>query len=101
MNDEQFLLFPKILKISNYSESTINNYSNSIVQFKKWNVNHYQINKDSLFKYVEYLKIKDKSYSFHRNSIMALKFFSGIVLGKNLLNDFLVGLNKNQNFPMF
>lgn len=82
MNDELFLLFRKILNISNYSESTINNYSNSIVQFKKWNVNHYQINKDSLFKYVEYLKIKEKSYSFNGNSIMALKFFSEIVFCK-------------------
>jgi len=67
MNDEQFLLFRKILNIRNYSESTINNYLNAIVKFKKWNVNLYKINKDSLFKYVECLKAKINSqrYSYH------------------------------------
>ena len=34
MNDEQLLLFRKILNIRNYCESTINNYNNSLIQFK-------------------------------------------------------------------
>ena len=99
MSEDEFLLFRKILNIRNYSESTINNYSNAIVQFKKWNVNLYQINKDSLFKYVEYLKAKNKSYSFIRNSIMALKLFSEIVLGKILHNEFLIGLKRETKLP--
>jgi len=82
MSDDEFLLFRKILNIRNYSESTINNYSNAIIQFKKWNGNLFQINKDSLFKYVEYLKLKNKSSSFIRNSIMSLKLFSEIVQSK-------------------
>jgi len=82
INDEQLLLFRKILNIRNYSESTINNYSNALIQFKRWNKQGIMPNKNILFDYVEVLKDMAKSYSYIKNSIMALMLFSELVLGK-------------------
>jgi len=80
MNDEQLLLFRKILNIRNYSESTILSYNNALIQFKKWNYSGVHLDKDLLFKYVEYLSAYDKSYSYIKNSIMALKLYSELML---------------------
>lgn len=99
MNDEQLLLFRKILNIRNYSESTIGNYNNALIQFRKWNYRELYLDKDLLFKYVEYLKTFDKSYSYIKNSIMALRLFSELVLGKKLKNDYLRGIKRKSTLP--
>jgi integrase/recombinase XerD len=99
MNDEQLLLFRKILNIRNYSESTVKHYNNALIQFKKWNYNLKPLDKKLLFNYIEYLSSSDKSYSYIRNSIMALKLFSELVLGQNLRNDFLKGIKRPNKLP--
>jgi integrase/recombinase XerD len=99
MNDEQMLLFRKILNIRNYSESTISNYSNALTQFIKWNIQGSNLDKELLFKYVEYLKTFDKSYSYIKNSTMALKLFSELVLGKKLNNEYLKGIERPTKLP--
>lgn len=99
MNDEQLLLFCKILNIRNYSESTILSYNNALIQFKKWNYNGGNLDKDLLFKYVEYLSAYDKSYSYIKNSIMALKLYSELVLGRILKNDYLKRIKRKSTLP--
>jgi integrase/recombinase XerD len=99
MNDEQLLLFRKILNIRNYSESTVKHYNNALIQFKKWNYNLKPLDKKLLFNYIEYLSSSDKSYSYIRNSIMAFKLFSELVLGQNLRNDFLKGIKRPNKLP--
>lgn len=99
MIEEQILLFRKILSIRNYSESTIKNYSNSLIQFNKWNKSGVVLNKEILFKYTEYLKTFDKSYSFIKNSIMALMLFSELILGKRIENDYLKGIKRQAKLP--
>jgi len=99
MNDEQLVLFRKILNIRNYSESTISSYNNALIQFKKWNYREHYLDKDLLFKYVEHLRAFDKSYSHIKNSIMALKLFSELVLGKILKNDYLIGIKRKSSLP--
>ncbi len=99
MNDEQLLLFRKILNIRNYSESTIRNYNNALIQFKKWNYRGLILDKDLLFKYVEHLRAFEKSYSYIKNAIMALKLFSELVLGKILKNDYLNGIKRKSSLP--
>ncbi len=99
MNDEQLLLFRKVLKIRNYSEATIKNYNNSLLLFLKWNSNELKLDKDILFDYVEYLTDCQKSYSFIKNSIMALKLFSELVLGRQLKNDFLRKIRRCSKLP--
>lgn len=99
MNDEQLLLFRKILNIRNYSESTILSYNNALIQFKKWNYSGAKLDKDLLFKYVEYLSAYDKSYSYIKNSIMALKLYSELVLGRILKNDYLKRIKRKSTLP--
>lgn len=99
MNDEQLLLFRKILNIRNYSESTILSYNNALIQFKKWNYSGGNLDKDLLFKYVEYLSAYDKSYSYIKNSIMALKLYSELVLGRILKNDYLKRIKRKSTLP--
>lgn len=99
MNDEQLLLFRKILNIRNYSESTILSYNNALIQFKKWNYSGVHLDKDLLFKYVEYLSAYDKSYSYIKNSIMALKLYSELVLGRILKNDYLKRIKRKSTLP--
>lgn len=99
MNDEQLLLFRKILNIRNYSENTINNYYSALIQFKKWNLRGHFLDKKLLFKYVEYLKSFDKSYSYIKNSTMSLMLFSEIVLGKKLKNDYLKRIKRQSKLP--
>lgn len=99
MNDEQLLLFRKILNIRNYSEGTILCYNNALIQFKKWNYSGLQLDKDLLFNYVEFLRDYDRSYSYIKNSIMALKLFSELVLGKNLKNNYLKGIKRKSALP--
>ncbi len=99
MIDDQILLFRKILIIRNYSEGTISNYNNALIQFRKWNYREIDLDKDLLFKYVEQLKTFDKSYSYIKNSIIALKLFSELVLGKKLNNDYLKGIKRKSKLP--
>jgi site-specific recombinase XerD len=99
MNEEQLLLFRKILNIRNYSEGTILCYNNALIQFKKWNYGGLQLDKDLLFNYVEFLRAYDRSYSYIKNSIMALKLFSELVLGKNLKNNYLKGIKRKSALP--
>ncbi len=99
MNEEQLLLFRKILNIRNYSESTVDNYSNALIQFNKWHKSGIELDKSILFNYVEYLKAFDKSYSYIKNSIMALRLFSELVLGKKLNNDYLKGIKRKSTLP--
>ena len=99
MSDEQLLLFRKILNIRNYSESTILSYNNSLIQFNKWNCNDQPFNKDLLFNYVEYSRASDRSYSYIKNAIMALKLFSELVHGKAIKNDFLKGIKRKSTLP--
>jgi integrase/recombinase XerD len=99
MIEEQLLLFRKILSIRNYSESTIKNYANSLIQFNKWNKSGVVLNKEILFKYTEHLKTFDKSYSFIKNSIMALMLFSELILGKRIENDYLKGIKRQAKLP--
>lgn len=99
MNDDQLLLFRKILNIRNYSESTISNYNNALIQFNKWNHLGLHIDKGLLYKYVEHLRAYDRSYSYIKNSTMALKLFSELVLGKKLNNDYLKGIKRKSTLP--
>lgn len=99
MNDEKLLLFRKILNIRNYSESTINNYCNALIQFEKWNKQDIILNKDILFEYIEYSKENDKSYSYIKNSLMALMLFSELVLGKKIKNDYLRKMRRASKLP--
>lgn len=99
MNEEQLLLFRKILNIRNYSESTVDNYSNALIQFNKWHKSGIELDKNILFNYVEYMKAFDKSYSYIKNSIMALRLFSELVLGKKLNNDYLKGIKRKSKLP--
>jgi integrase/recombinase XerD len=99
MNNEQLMLFRKILYVRNYSESTIRNYNNALIQFKKWNYRGLHLEKDLLFKYVEHLRSLDKSYSYIKNAAMALKLYSELVLGKILKNDYLKGIKRKSTLP--
>lgn len=99
MNSESLDLLRNILVIRRYSESTINNYLNSISKFFVWNKQNRDLNKDLLFDYVRFLTLKDFSYSSIRNSIMALKLYSELILGKQLKNDFLRGIKRPQYVP--
>lgn len=99
MDEEQLLLFRKILNIRNYSESTVDNYSNALIQFNKWHKSGIELDKNILFNYVEYMKAFDKSYSYIKNSIMALRLFSELVLGKKLNNDYLKGIKRKSKLP--
>ncbi len=54
VNDEQLVLFRKILNIRNYSDGTVKAYLNSIFQYVKWNNNELKIYKELLFEYVEH-----------------------------------------------
>lgn len=99
MNDEQLLLFRKILKIRNYSESTIKNYANSLVQFAKWNEYKADLNKQLLFDYVEYLRDAGRSYSYIKNGMMALRLYSELILGKPLKNNFLNRIKRPKKLP--
>jgi len=99
MNDDQLLMFRKILSIRNYSESTIKNYNNALIQFNKWNLQGLCIEKNLLFNYVEYLKSLDKSYSYVKNSIMALTLYSDLLLGKKINNKYLKGIKRQSRLP--
>ncbi len=99
MNDEQLLLFRKILYIRKYSESTIKNYNNALLQFSKWNYKNEALNNDILFRYVEHLTHLNKSYSYIKNSIMSLMLFSELVLGKKLKNDYLRKIKRSSKLP--
>ncbi len=99
MNDEQLMLFRKILYVRNYSESTIRNYNNALIQFMKWNYRRLHLDNDLLFNYVEHLRSLDKSYSYIKNAAMALKLYSELVLGKILKNDYLKGIKLKFTIP--
>jgi site-specific recombinase XerD len=99
MNDEQLLLFRKILYIRNYSDSTIKNYNNALLQFYKWNNQNEVLNNDILFRYVEHLTHLNKSYSYIKNSIMSLMLFSELVLRKKLKNDYLRKIKRSSKLP--
>ena len=104
MSDEHLLLFRKILNIRNYSDSTFKNYNNALIQFNKWNKSDEKLSKDLLFKYVEYLRAHDISYSYMKNSIMALNLFSDLIRGFSQKNDLLksikgIGNNFIKSYP--
>jgi len=99
MNDEQLMLFRKILYIRNYSNNTIKNYYNALLQFSKWNNQNEIINDDILFRYVDHLTSLNKSYSYIKNSIMSLMLFSELVLGKKLKNDYLRKIKRSSKLP--
>lgn len=99
MNDDQLLLFRKILNIRKYSDSTIKNYNNALLQFSKWNHLNEELNKDLLFRYVEHLTHLNKSYSYIKNSIMSLMLFSELVLGIKLKNDYLRKIKRSSKLP--
>lgn len=99
MNEEQLLLFRKILNIRNYSERTILCYNNALIQFNKWNYSGLELDKDLLFNYVEFLRAYYRSYSYIKNSVMALRLFSELVLGKNLKNNYLKGIKRKSTLP--
>ena len=99
MNDEQLMLFRKILYIRNYSNNTIKNYYNALLQFSKWNNQNEIINDDILFRYVDHLTSLNKSYSYIKNSIMSLILFSELVLGKKLKNDYLRKIKRSSKLP--
>ncbi len=99
MTEELLTRFRNILKIRNYSESTLKNYSNSLIQFSKWNRENHVLDKQLLFDYVEYLRDADRSYSYIKNGIMALKLYSELILEKPLRNDFLKGVKYSKKLP--
>lgn len=99
MSDEELHLFRKVLKIRNYSESTIISYSNSLIQFKKWNKDNSKLNKELLFEYVEFLTDAKRSYSYIKNGIMALSLYSELILGKTLKNNLLRKIKLNRKLP--
>ncbi len=99
MNDEELNLFRKVLKIRNYSESTIGSYTNSLVQFKKWNKDNSILNKELLFEYVGYLTDTKRSYSYIKNGIMALSLYSELILGKNIKNNYLRKIKRSRKIP--
>jgi site-specific recombinase XerD len=92
-------LLRNILFIRRYSESTIKNYLNSLTKFDEWNKQGKELNKDLLFDFVRFLTLKDFSYSHIRNSIMSLKLYSELILGKQLKNDFLRGIKRPHYVP--
>lgn len=99
MSDEELHLFRKILKIRNYSESTIISYSNSLIQFKKWNKDNSILNNELLFEYVEFLTDAKRSYSYIKNGIMALSLYSELILGKTLKNNYLRNIKRYTKLP--
>ena len=99
MSDEELHLFRKVLKIRNYSESTIISYSNSLIQFKKWNKDNSILNKELLFEYVEFLTDAKRSYSYIKNGIIALRLYSELILGKTLKNNFLRNIKRYTKLP--
>ncbi|MGQ9820137.1 MAG: site-specific tyrosine recombinase/integron integrase [Candidatus Kapaibacteriales bacterium] len=88
-----------MLNIRNYSENTIKNYNHALVQFAKWNNQNKDLNEDTLFAYVEHLKHLSKSYSYVKNSIMAIRLFSELVLGKRIKNDYLRQIKREKKLP--
>jgi len=99
MTEENLILFRKILKIRNYSESTLDSYTNSLIQFSKWNIQNRVISKDLLFEYVEFLRDRNRSYSYIKNGIMALRLFSELITGKTLNNNFLRNMKRSSKLP--
>lgn len=99
MNEEYFILFRKILKIRNYSESSIRSYINALIQFQRWNSLDNNLSKDILFDYVEFLTEQSRSYSYIKNSIMALKLYSELIMGVSIKNDYLRSIKRASKLP--
>ncbi len=99
MSDGELNLFRKELEIRNYSESTIKSYTNSVIQFNRWNKGNMLLSKQLLIEYVEFSTNKQKSYSYIKNSITAVCLYSELILGKKIKNNLLRNIKRKKKLP--
>jgi len=91
-------LFREVLSLRNYATNTIAVYVKAVEQY--CNYSHLtKPDQDSLYKFALFLKNKNNSYSHIKNSIMAVKLYSEIIVNQKMNSDFLHGYRKERKLP--
>ncbi len=98
MNDKNMLLFREVLSLRNYANQTINTYLKGVSNFFSFS-NSKNLSQDELYNYAVYLSNKKLSYSHIKNSVMAVKLFSELILGKKLHSNFLSKYRRERKLP--
>jgi len=98
MENNKINLLREILSVRNYAPKTIAIYLTAINNFFSFS-NQVSPSQKLLFEYALFLKNKNLSFSHIKNSIMAVKLFSELVLGIKLHSNFLSHYRKERKLP--
>lgn len=91
-------LLREVLSLRNYAPQTIKTYLKAVEQY----INFSALQKptqNSLYKFAVYLKDKKLSFSYIKNSVMAVKLYAEIIFDVKLNSDFLKGYRKERKLP--
>lgn len=98
MNSDKCSVLREVLKLRNYAPQTINTYLKAVEQYNKFS-GLQKPTQDSLYKFAIQLKNKELSFSHIKNSIMAVKLYSQIIVNQQLNSDFLRGYRAERKLP--
>jgi site-specific recombinase XerD len=98
MENNKINLLREVLTVRNYASRTIDTYIKSINTFFSFS-NQTSPTQKLLFDYALFLKNKNLSFSHIKNSVMAVKLFSELVLGIKLNSNFLSHYRKERKLP--
>lgn len=93
MESTKLDLLREVLSLRNYAIQTNNTYLKAVEQY--YNFSGLQKpTQDSLYKFALHLKEKNLSFSYIKNSVIAVKLYSDIIFIQKLNSDFLKGYRK-------
>ena len=98
MINKELILFNEKMIEQGYSEKTVKSYIQYINSFH----NYSKIvapDQNHLFNYCSFLHDKDSSYSYIKNSVMAIRLFSELVFDVKLEHKFLAKFRKTRKLP--
>lgn len=98
MQADKIKLFREVLFLRNYAPQTIKTYLKAVNSFFQF-ANLTKPTQDSLYKYALGLKEKELSFSHIKNSVMAVRLYSDLVLGLKLHSNFLSKYRKERKLP--
>lgn len=98
MKTKETQLFREVLSLRNYAPQTIKTYLKAVNSFLQF-ANYKKPTQAELYKYALSLNEKKMSFSHIKNSVMAVRLFSDLVLGLKLHCDFLSNYRKERKLP--
>lgn len=98
MENSKIKLLREVLTVRNYAPGTIDTYINAVSNFLSYS-DQKEPSQKLLFDYALFLKNRNLSFSHIKNSVMAVKLFSELMLGIKLNSNFLSHYRKERKLP--